>query len=71
MGIVCRHAGHAMTKERLADFVIHTDTLESGREGMPEVVKVQSVNPTRRQVSLQYSLMPLANPMAEHPPIGD
>ncbi|MEI2752211.1 MAG: hypothetical protein V9G17_06370 [Nitrospira sp.] len=40
MGIVRRHAGHAMAKERLPDFVIHADALEAGCKRMPKVVKV-------------------------------
>jgi hypothetical protein len=33
-----------MAKERLPDFVVHTDTLQSSGERMPQVVKVQIVN---------------------------
>ena len=38
MRIVRGHAGHAMAKKRLPDFGIHTNTLQSGCERMPQVL---------------------------------
>nr|WP_235000295.1 hypothetical protein [Nitrospira sp. ND1] len=71
MRIVRRHAGHAMTQERLPDFVIHTDTLQSRRKRMPQVVKVEVVNPDPATgftpIFLECSLM---SPTAEYATIG-
>jgi hypothetical protein len=71
MRIVRRHAGHAMAKERLADFVIHTDTLQSGCERMPQVVKMQIVNPDPATGFTPIFLKcPLVSPTAKDPAIG-
>lgn len=60
-----------MAKERLPDFVIHTDTLEPCRERMPKVVKVQIVNPDPATGFTPIFLKcPLMSPTAEYSTIG-
>ena len=60
-----------MAKKRLPDFVIDTDALQSGRERMSKIVKVQIVNSHSATgftpVFLKRSLV---SPTAEDPAIG-
>jgi len=71
MRIVRRHAGHAMAQERLTDFVIHTDALESGCERMPQVMKRQVMNPDPATGFTPIFLKcPLMSPTAEYSTIG-
>ncbi|MDR4470390.1 MAG: hypothetical protein MRJ68_19190 [Nitrospira sp.] len=44
MRVARRHAGHPMTQEGLSDFVVDAKALQSGSEGVPEIVKVQIVD---------------------------
>ena len=71
MGIVCRHAGHAMAQERLTDFVIHTDALESGCERMPQVMEMKVVNsdPAAGFTPIFFKC-PLMSPTAKDPAIA-
>nr|WP_246507631.1 hypothetical protein [Nitrospira defluvii] len=60
-----------MAKERLPHFVIHPDALESGRERMPKVVKVQIVNSDSATGFTPIFLKcPLVRPMAKDTAIG-
>lgn len=61
-----------MAKERLTDFVIHPDTLQSRRKRMPQVVKVQIVNPDPPTGFTPIFLKcPLVSPTAEYSTIGE
>ena len=41
MRVVRGHAWHAMPEQGLSRFIINTKASEVGREGMPEIVKMQ------------------------------
>ena len=70
MGIVRRHAGHAMAQERLTDFVIYTDALESGCERMPQVMKMQVMYPdSAAGFTPVFLKCPLVSPSAKDPAI--